>query len=179
MRVEGAPESDVNATLPSGKIRRAGGRRSGGYESDDAHLDGIDGFVAGADGTDDDDGVAFAKPFLVEEGLDGEADVFVEIDGIKLGDEGEDAPIEGEFLGDVLALADGVDEGILGPEPGKIAGHAAAADEGDDGVGAEFVGHDDGAFGDFFAGVNEFGVFGVIGAAASLWVKNNFVRAPN
>src|SRR5882724_4949068 len=28
LRVEGAPESDVNATLPSGKIRRAGGWRS-------------------------------------------------------------------------------------------------------------------------------------------------------
>src|SRR6266478_4864101 len=92
LRVEGAPESDVNATLPSGKIRRAGGRRSGGYESDDAHLDGVNGFVAGPDGTDDDDGAAFAKPFLVEEGLDGEADVFVEVNGIKLGDEGENAP---------------------------------------------------------------------------------------
>src|SRR6185295_19947411 len=92
----------------------------------DSHLDGVDDLGAGADGTDDDHGVAAREHLPAEEGLDGQLDVSVEIMRVELEDDGNDAPMKGKFLGDVLAFADGVDDGMAWAKPGEVASHAAA-----------------------------------------------------
>ena len=149
---------------------------SSAHGLDDAHLNGVHDLVAGADGADDDDGVAFAQHAFSQKDVEGRADVFIEVVGIEGHDEGSDAPVESEFLSDGLALAEGVDGRVTGAQPGKVTGHAAAANEDDEGVGAEFVGHDDGALGDFFARVGQLGVFPIIRAAAAFDAGGDAVK---
>ncbi|MDB6124928.1 MAG: cation transport ATPase [Pedosphaera sp.] len=121
----------------------------------------------------------FADQFSFEQGLDGVLDIFIQIRRVKLHDEGNDAPVQGEFFRNILILAEGVDGGEFRSQPGDVAGHAAAADQGDDGWRPEFIGHDDSALGDLFARVGQFGMFPVVSTTAMFCAVSNAIHGLN
>src|SRR5260370_41020776 len=75
-------------------------------------LHGVNDLVAGGDGADDDDGVAFSEEAFFQQGFQGQFDVFVQIFLVKFDDQGKDAVIQRQMPRGFRVFADGVNHGM-------------------------------------------------------------------
>lgn len=106
-----------------GHVRRFGGieqsedGRHGIGSGDGSHLHRVDHLFAGSDRADNDDDLSGAKKFLFDEDLKGGSNVDRGFAMRKGHDDGDDAPIEGEGLGDLGRMANGENGGVMGTHP--------------------------------------------------------------
>src|SRR5690348_14175442 len=142
------------------------------------HLDRVDDLLAFAyqNGADDDDGGAFVQSALFHQTFQAGFDGVLRVDHVERHDERRDAPTQCEAAGDFIEGAHRIHWRVTRAQPARVAGHVAVPRENQDGLGFQFVGHDDRALDEFLARGGHHGVFKKIRAAAALDAERDAVE---